>query len=206
MLEKYGKDTMLSEDRRGGSHDPERFGLQQEIIMNFKTERLEIRPLSDRDRDSVIDLMTDHVVKQTYMVPDFPSREAAEPLFQRLKELSGQEERYVAGIFLGQDLIGILHETEVNGRKIEVGYAIMPRYHNQGFATEALTGAIAWLLGRGFDEVTAGAFEENPASVRVMVKSGMKKLPQSDEIEYRGKVRTCVYYSVRKENGDVEKE
>lgn len=166
--------------------------------MYFKTNRLEVKPISDTDRAAVIDLLTDGVVKQTYMVPDFQSREEAVKLFERLKELSLREDRYVAGIYLNQVFIGILNETEVSGSRIELGYAILPQFHNHGYGTEVLTGAVTYLFERGFDEVVAGAFEENDASIRVMVKSGMSKLDHQDEIEYRGKVHHCVYYSIRK--------
>lgn len=168
-------------------------------MMHFKTKRLEVRPISDADRAAVIDLLTNDLVKQTYMVPDFQSREEAAKLFERLKALSLREDRYVAGIYLDRAFIGILNETEVIGNRIELGYAILPQYHNRGYGTEALTGAIPYLFERGFDEVMAGAFEENEASIRVMIKSGMSKLDHQDEIEYRGKVHRCVYYSIRKQ-------
>ena len=167
-------------------------------MMYFKTERLEVKSISNADRAAVIDLLTDGVVKQTYMLPDFQSREEAVKLFERLKDLSMREDRYVAGIYLGQEFIGILNETEVSGSNIELGYAILPEFHNHGYGTEALTGAIAYLFDHGFDEITAGAFEENQASLRIMVKSGMTRLDRQEKIEYRGKVHPCVYYSIRK--------
>ena len=167
-------------------------------MMQFKTQRLEVRHLSEEDRDAVIDLLTDDRVKEFYMVPDFSPREEAAKLFHRLKELSQQEERYVAGIYLDDSFIGILNETEIKDKSIELGYAILPRFHNCGYCTEALTAAIQYLFNRGFEEVAAGAFEGNEASFRVMVKSGMKKLQHQDEIEYRGAVHRCVYYAIRK--------
>lgn len=172
--------------------------------MYFKTKRLEVKPISTGDREAMIDLLSDDLVKQTYMVPDFPSRKDAAKLFERLKALSLDESRYVAGIYLDQAFIGILNETEVSGSSIELGYAILPQFHNHGYGTEALAGAIAYLFAQGFEEIVAGAFEENPASIRIMVKNGMLKLDHQDEITYRGKVHRCVYYSVRKqEKGEI---
>ena len=167
-------------------------------MMNFKTKRLEVKPLSDEDRESVIDLVTDEMVKQTYMLPDFASREDAIPLFQRLKTLSQGNDRLVGGIYLNGRFIGFMNEVESQDKSIELGYAIAPKYHNCGYCTEALTGAIAYLFQRGFNEVIAGAFEGNDASFRVMIKSGMEKLERQDEIEYRGNVHRCVYYAKKK--------
>lgn len=166
--------------------------------MYIKTERLELKPISPESLDALVELLTDDAVKQTYMVPDFPDREKAEKLAQRLIILSEQENRHVAGIYYGDSLIGILNETESIDDRIEVGYALLPRYHNQGFCTEALRGAIGYFFAQGFNEVLTGAFEENIASIRVMIKSGMKKLDRRDEIGYRGRVRRCVYYSIKR--------
>lgn len=166
--------------------------------MYIKTERLEMKPIAPESLDALVELLTDDVVKQTYMVPDFPNREESKKLAQRLITLSEQEERHVAGIYYRDSLIGILNETESVDDRIEVGYAILPRYHNQGYCTEALRGEIGYFFAHGFREVLAGAFAENTASIRVMIKSGMTKLDRRDEIEYRGRVHRCVYYSIKR--------
>lgn len=167
-------------------------------MVNFRTQRLEVKCLSTQDREAVIDLLTDDQVKKFYMLPDFSSREEAVPLFERLRQLSVGEDRLVAGIFLDGVFIGIMNEVEIKDKRIELGYALLPKFHNRGYCTEALTGAIQYLFDRGFEEVVAGAFEGNEASFRVMVKSGMQKQEYQDEIEYRGKVHRCVYYAIRK--------
>ena len=43
-------------------------------MMRYKTQRLEIRPFEEKDRENMINLFMDRVVKQTYMLPDFASR------------------------------------------------------------------------------------------------------------------------------------
>ena len=102
-------------------------------MMNFKTERLEVKPFSDEDREAVIDLVTDNFVKQTYMLPDFTSREDAIPLFERLKNLSLGDDRLVGGIYLDGAFIGFMNEVEIKNKSIELGYAILPKHHNCGY-------------------------------------------------------------------------
>lgn len=167
--------------------------------MYLKTDRLELKSISPDSIESLVELLTDDLVKQTYMVLDFPNREAAVKLAEQLIALSEQEDRYVAGIYFGDALIGILNETEVAGDRIEVGYAILPRFHNQGYCTEALRGTIDYFFSLGFTEVAAGAFAENTASIRAMVKSGMVKLHRQDRIEYRGRIHSGVYYSIKRQ-------
>ncbi len=163
--------------------------------MYIETERLVLKPLSDSDRDNMIELLTNSEIKKTYMLPDFESEEQAEKLFLRLKEGSLAEKVYQVGIFLDGEVIGYANEVERDGDKIELGYMIHPKYHNKGYGTEMLRAMIDEMFARGFAEVLAGAFEENPASMRIMEKSGMTRIEKTDEIEYRGKVHKCVYYS-----------
>lgn len=165
--------------------------------MYIKTERLELKPISDKDRDNVIELLMDTEVKKTYMIPDFETEEQAEKMFLRLRDLSLSKDFYEVGIFLSDELIGFASEVERENDKIELGYAISPKHHNKGFATEMLKGMIEELFKDGFSEVVTGAFEENIASIRVMEKCGMEKLDKVEKIEYRGVVHNCVYYSKR---------
>ena len=57
-----------------------------------------------------------------------------------------------------------------------------------------------WLWRHGFRKVIAGAFEENRASLRVMEKCGMTLQPETEDIDYRGKIHRCVYYAAVGEN------
>lgn len=166
--------------------------------MYRETERLVLKPLSDSDRDNMIEILTNCEIKKTYMLPDFESEEQAKKLFLRIKEGSLSDKVYQVGIFLNDEVIGFANEVEREGDKIELGYVIHPKHHNKGYATEMLKAMIEEMFARGFLEVLAGAFEENPASMRVMEKSGMTKLEKVDEIEYRGAVHKCVYYSKKR--------
>lgn len=166
--------------------------------MQFKTERLLIRPFSDGDKEKMLEMLYDESIKKTYMIPDFESREAAERMFAAFMRLSNDPARYVGAISLGEELIGFMNDTEIVDGCVEMGYVISPKHQNKGFCTEALSGAIKYLFENGFSEVVCGAFEENAASIRVMQKCGMKLLDKTDVIEYRGQNHNCVYYSIEK--------
>lgn len=166
--------------------------------MRFKTERLVIEPISLDDEEAVLDLLTDKTVSKTYMLPEYQSREEAAPLFNRLVQLSQDASRYVAGVYLEGKFIGMMNDVEIKDKKIEMGYAYLPAFYDRGFATEAFKGAIDYLLSHGFETVLAGAFSGNLASLRVMEKCGMVKQNYTDEIEYRGKTHTCIYYEAQK--------
>lgn len=164
----------------------------------MEQKKITLGRLSGKDREAVAEILTDQTVAKTYMVPDFTSEEQVENLFRRLVDLSGGEERYVRGIYRGDAPVGFLNDVGISGNSVELGWVVHPRYHNQGCATAAVKLAVEELFAKGFDEVSAGAFEENGASIRVMEKSGMEREDRTDEIEYRGAVHRCVYYRIKK--------
>ena len=161
----------------------------------IQTKRLILKEFEECDLEAGLDLLTNDTVKQTYMLPDFEKRQDAVPLFQRLMSLSKGNDRYVVGIYLNGYLIGYVNEVEKKDGKMELGYLIHPDFHGRGYMTEALAAVTEHLLDNGLNEVVTGAFEENKASLRVMKKAGMTKLEYTDEIEYRGKLHRCIYYS-----------
>ncbi|MBO7253038.1 MAG: GNAT family N-acetyltransferase [Oscillospiraceae bacterium] len=158
---------------------------------------MELKAFQEIHQETMLDILTDPQVRLTYMLPDFSSREAAIPLFQRLMQLSQDSSRYVRGIFQDGELVGFLNDVEVQGTSIELGYVISPKHWNRGYATAALKLAIAEQFSRGFREVITGAFQENPASLRVMEKAGMTLLEKQDIIAYRGRDHICIYYSMQ---------
>ena len=161
---------------------------------------MKLRVFLESDWPRAAMLLTSREVNKTYMLPDFEKREDAIPLFRRILELSQGDERYLRGIYLEDRFIGYSNEVEANGKSIELGYLIHPDFHGKGYMTEALTALIPDLFSLGYEEVVCGAFEENPASLRVMEKAGMTLLEKTDELEYRGKVHRCIYYSSKKGN------
>ena len=167
-------------------------------MRELKTPRLTLGVIRECDFDALTAVMKNEEVGKTYMVPELPDHEAEMKLFTRIRELSERDERYVFGIFLGDGLIGMLNDTEICGKTIEVGYALHPDYHGRGYATEALGAVIPYLFAEGFDQILAGAFETNTASTRVMEKCGMKRTKMTAEVEYRGINHKCIYYSIKK--------
>ena len=157
-----------------------------------------LRPIEPSDRDAIINLLTSEQVKQTYMVPDFSSPAEAEPLFLRLVQLSHENGHFVRAICAGERVVGLLNDTEISGTAAELGWAVDPRHQGHGYAGQAVRIAIQQLFSRGFDRITAGAFEDNRASIRVMEKAGMTRTEALETIFYRGKDHVCVFYEIRK--------
>ena len=159
------------------------------------TPRLVLKPMAEEDCSQAVAILRHDKVKATYMLPDL-TEEAAGKLFRRLMELSNGEDHYVRGIYLNDTLIGWLNDTEIENGEMELGWALHPDFHNQGYATEAVKAAIHGLFRAGYRRINAGAFDDNPASLRVMQKVGMTLQEKTEEIEYRGKTHRCIYYAI----------
>ncbi|MBO2528191.1 MAG: N-acetyltransferase [Clostridiales bacterium] len=164
--------------------------------MELKTERLTLKPLSDSDRDAMKELMTNETIKKTFMIPDACSDEALEKMFAALKRQSNSDDHYFRGIYLDNALIGFINDVEIKDKSIEIGWAVHPKHHNRGYATEAAKRVIEDLFSLGYTKVVAGAFIENPASFKVMEKLGMKPNGFSENIDYHGSLHRCDYYEI----------
>lgn len=152
--------------------------------------------IENKDKDILIEIFKNSEVKQTYMLPDFDNEEGYVRLFENFKKMSNNPLRFLKGIYLDGVIIGFVNEVEKTEESIELGYVVSPKYKGNGYCTMALEQSINYLFSRGFKEIICGAFEHNLASIRVMQKAGMTKINKVDEIEYRGKVHTCIYYSI----------
>ncbi len=166
--------------------------------MNIKTQRLTLRPLTDKDHDEMICLLMDGRIKDGYMLPDYATEQDAEPMFQRLMALSQKDEFVLTGIFDEEGLAGFANRVSVENGCIELGWVIAPERWNRGYCTEAVRALIDQLFAEGYSEVAAGVFSHNAASMRVMEKAGMKRLEKTEEIEYRETLHKVIYYSIKR--------
>ena len=164
----------------------------------ISTTRFTLDSIRDEDFGSLMSIFKSERVSKNYMVPELKTPENETKLFATLKGLSLSQDRYVYGIFLDDKLIGLIHDTDIDGDRIEIGYALHPDYFGFGYMTEAFSALIEHLFSVGFNEVVAGAFSDNVASIRVMQKCGMLKQENTEEIQYRGKSHTCIFYSIKK--------
>ena len=159
---------------------------------------MKLRAFQESDWPRLAMLATSTEVNKTYMLPDFESVEKVRPLFDRLMTMSKDDKRYVRAMEENGEFVGFCNDVERNGDSVEIGYAMCPDIWGRGYCTTALKLAIADLFELGFNQVVAGAFVENPASLRVMEKAGMTPIEKVDDIEYRGRTHKCVYRVINK--------
>ncbi len=97
-------------------------------------------------------------------------------------------------------LIGILVLCDETEDSCEIGYGIGSGYWGHGYATEAVSRFLEYLLyEKNLRTVYASFFTGNDASRRVMEKCGMIYDHFSEkELTYLGEARDLTYYAIRR--------
>jgi hypothetical protein len=79
------------------------------------SNQITLRTFRPEDQAQILEIVTSNKVNQTYMLPDFETKEDAIPLFNRLMNLSNDSSRFVRCIDLDGTAIGFLNDVEVKG-------------------------------------------------------------------------------------------
>ena len=80
----------------------------------------------------------------------------------------------------GAGFIGFKGFPDENG-KAEIGYGIATAYRNQGYMTEALKALTAWAFRHPECRTLTATAVSNPASEKVLQKSGWQKMRQAEQ-------------------------
>lgn len=163
------------------------------------TSRLVLKSIEAKDKKDFTKIFTNEEVKKTYMLPDLTSKEEKDNLFNRLKKITEDRDRFTYGIYLDNKIIGYINEVDKKEETIEMGYFLSPDFWGKGYATEALEACIKELFKIGYNHVKCGYFEGNIASKRVMEKCAMHVTGEEEYIEYKGNKLKAIYYQIDKE-------
>lgn len=111
--------------------------------------------------------------------------------------------RWIIELKDNHDLIGTIDVSKrfIKYGSCEVGYCYSEKYWNKGYATEALKAVIKFLFEEcDADTVNASFMENNPASGKVMEKSGMRYegTLKSRVIDKNGNRNDLIYYAITK--------
>lgn len=159
------------------------FCLVKEIcFMELNTKRLIIRPVSIKDKHALYEYRSNpDIYKYLSFVPT--NIKDVEGFIKKCpKEFNIQGTWFQLGILLkdGQTLIGDvgIHflETEPENKQVEIGYTMNPKYHNKGYATEALLEIIDYLFtSLKKHRISASIDPANKPSIKLMEKLGFRK-------------------------------
>ncbi len=144
-----------------------------------KTERLVIRQLTLKDADFIVHLYNDETFIRNIADKNIRTSEAAENYLANGPLAS--YETYGFGLSLVSlrktgvpiGICGVLKRPELDSP--DLGYAFLPEYCNQGYATEASIGVLQHAVKTlSLDTVLAVTFPSNKGSNRVLTKVGFE--------------------------------
>jgi [ribosomal protein S5]-alanine N-acetyltransferase len=138
---------------------------------------LELKKAAINDRARLVEMLG------VYVPDDWPGPDMVEalPFFVENMEKAPSEPAWdwIAIHRLDQGVIGgigFMGAPDKDG-VVEVGYDIVPEYREQGYATEMARSLIAWAFQeKGIKVVTATCRDDNPGSIKVLEKVGMRRL------------------------------
>ena len=139
-----------------------------------KTMRLRLRPLGEGDRSDVIRTMNDLSVAGWLAPVPYPYRDADFDHFLREIVRPGET-------FAMEDGTGFAGVIDCGA---ELGFWLVPAAQGKGYATEAAEALLARRFAAEGGNVTAGYFEANLRSARVLEKLGFVEMGRR-EVECR---------------------
>lgn len=150
------------------------------------TSRLLLRPFAISDAPRVQLLAGDKRIAETTANVPYPYPDgAAQSWIASHAGNRAKQQRFAYAITLKQSglLVGCVSLVDINNGSCEMGYWIGVDYWNNGYCTEACRAAIDFAFGDlGLKQVSAKHFLRNPASGKVLEKSGLKFIKTGTEL------------------------
>ena len=145
--------------------------------IDFRTERLSLRPFQDSDVEDALSYRNDPEFSR--FLPHIPqpfTRRDAE-IFVALNMSEPWEQFPTFAVVREETLIGtVSFEIDAEKRVAMLGYAIGRAWWGRGLATEAARGAIAWAVDTfSLVRIWASTDARNVRSRRVLEKLGMQQ-------------------------------
>lgn len=157
---------------------------KEEVKLQYKTERLELKPLQNQDYQRWLEGFRNRLPSQ-YKYDDDKmdlsgwSQEKFNNVVTKYRELAEQDEAYVLGIFRKSDQkhIGKVEFCTIMRDEFQwglLGYTIHNQYWRNGYGKEAVQGALDMSFKHlGFHRVEAHINLDNIPSLRLAESIGM---------------------------------
>ncbi len=171
-----------------------RFACSDAVTIPVHSSRLVLRPVESGDAEGVLRLAGDaEVANRTLSIPHpMASADAAEFIAGCRIRMAGGRALVLAVVEKRTSaLIGMIGvEWKEDRSRAEVGYWLGRDHWGQGLMSEALASLLPLLFeGLRLDVVEASAFDDNPASQRVLEKCGFARLGRRvQEAPVRGRL------------------
>ena len=160
--------------------------LRKLAYLTAKTDRLDIRPVTEADLASVFEIHRQDEVNKFLPYETWQDMQDAQAWYEVVKERRDSESAEQFVLFEGGKLVGsmIFFSYNANQRECELGYVLNKPFWGQGYMVEALNEmlpSVAKLLNLKHFVATVEA--ENIASIKLLSRLGFR---QSGEVVEKG--------------------
>ena len=163
----------------------------------LETERLVLRPMTVADAEHIFSTWASDPRVTKYMI--YPTHENVRVTKNWLAEVEKSQELNLGfelkstGKLIGSG--GAYHKADKNAYSI--GYNIAYDYWGKGYATEAMTAIVQYLIKeKGAKHFISEHADDNPASGRVMEKLGLKYFADGSYTKSNGQVFQSKLYKM----------
>lgn len=147
-------------------------------IVSLSVEGALLRPLGDRDVESLVRHANDRAVWRN-LRDAFPHPYRAEDARKFLAMLAEPSNARVFGIEVDGAIVGacgVHPQTDVYARSAEIGYWLGTAFHGRGLMTKVVRAVSDFAFTHDWlERLYASVFEWNPASMRVLEKCGFQR-------------------------------
>jgi len=184
--------------------------MNWECLPTINANRVSLRPITERDIDSLYNIFSDPEVMRYWSSPPIEDREAARRLLSDIQDMFQRRLYFQWGIARRTDdaLIGTstLFHVESNNHRAEIGYALCRAEWGRGYMQEALRA----LIGYAFSELRLHRIEadvdpRNMASIRTLERLGFEKEGYLRERwMVNGEVQDALFYGLLRREWEAE--
>ena len=148
--------------------------------LTLHTDRLDLRPLAPTDAASLFALKSDPVVQRYGSHPAWTDPQLAVDYIERdrLGVAAGEHAQFAIVRREDAAMIGTctLYAIDVQCRRADVGYALLPPTWGRGYANEAVIRLLDWGFGElDLNRVEADIDPRNAASMRALERLGFTR-------------------------------
>jgi [ribosomal protein S5]-alanine N-acetyltransferase len=149
-------------------------------LPTIRTSRLILRTITPLDVDALFRIFGDPELTRYWGHPTLADRAAAESLVEDIRAGAASGKLFQWGITFGgaADLIGTctLASLDRQNRRAEIGAALAPEHHGQGYAEEAVRGVIDHGFGElDLHRITADVDPRNTPALSLVDRLGFRQ-------------------------------
>tara|TARA_R110002073_G_scaffold336490_1_gene534004 strand:+ start:26029 stop:26559 length:531 start_codon:yes stop_codon:yes gene_type:complete len=144
---------------------------------DIKTERLLLRQITLEDTHAIFKIRTNEKINSQIKRPLFQNKEEASTFIKKLRERFENRQLIFWGITLETQLIGsiVYHNIKEDLHYAEIGYELLPNFHQRGYMGEAMKTVIAFGIDKlNLKTIEAFTHKNNNASQTLLRKHGFK--------------------------------